>query len=198
MSGKSKALVNVVDQAVAAFDPPLPLAIAFSGGADSSALLLACHARWPGLVRAIHVHHGLQEAADGFQLHCEHLCAQHAIPLKVCKIDARHEPGQSPEDAARQGRYQALIDATTQSWVDDEGESWSPCAPSRWPSMRTTRWRPCCSRSRVVPVWRGWRPCRFSGRGRDCNGSGLAGGAWPGIERLVGAERGGLGGRPVQ
>lgn len=48
MSGKSKALVNVVDQAVAAFDPPLPLAIAFSGGADSSALLLACHARWPG------------------------------------------------------------------------------------------------------------------------------------------------------
>ena len=67
MSGKSKALVNVVDQAVAAFDPPLPLAIAFSGGADSSALLLACHARWPGLVRAIHVHHGLQEAADGFQ-----------------------------------------------------------------------------------------------------------------------------------
>lgn len=126
MSGKSKALVNVVDQAVAAFDPPLPLAIAFSGGADSSALLLACHARWPGLVRAIHVHHGLQEAADGFQLHCEHLCAQHAIPLKVCKIDARHEPGQSPEDAARQGRYQSLIDAATQSWVDDEGRELEP------------------------------------------------------------------------
>jgi tRNA(Ile)-lysidine synthase len=126
MTGKSKALVNVVDQAVATFDPPLPLAIAFSGGADSSALLLACHARWPGQVRAIHVHHGLQEAADGFQVHCEKLCAQHAIALKVCKIDARHESGQSPEDAARQGRYRALIDAATQSWVGVEGQELAP------------------------------------------------------------------------
>jgi tRNA(Ile)-lysidine synthase len=84
--------------------------VAFSG-ADSSALLLACHARWPGQVRAIHVHHGLQAAADGFQRHCEQLCARHGIALKVCAIDARNVQGQSPEDAARQGRYAALIQA---------------------------------------------------------------------------------------
>ena len=39
------------------FVPPLPLAIAYSGGADSSALLRACAQRWPGQVRALHVHH---------------------------------------------------------------------------------------------------------------------------------------------
>ena len=119
MAAKSGAAL--VDAAVAVFTPPLPLAIAFSGGADSSALLLACHARWPGQVRAIHVHHGLQSAADGFQAHCEQLCLQHQIPLKVCSIDARHGKGQSPEDAARQGRYAALIQAARQPWLDAQG-----------------------------------------------------------------------------
>lgn len=116
-----RASANRVDAAMVTFNPPLPLAVAFSGGADSSALLLGCHARWPGQVRAIHVHHGLQAAADGFQQHCEQLCDLHGIPLKVCAIDARHTQGQSPEDAARQGRYAALIDAAQQPWLRDDG-----------------------------------------------------------------------------
>jgi len=111
----------LVDAAIGGFQPPLPLAVAFSGGADSSALLLACHARWPGQVRAIHVHHGLQSAADGFQWHCEQLCARHGIALKVCAIDARNVQGQSPEDAARQGRYAALIQVARQPWFDAQG-----------------------------------------------------------------------------
>ena len=53
-------------QAVAIFSPELPLTVAFSGGADSTALLLACAEKWPGQVQAIHVHHGLQAAADDF------------------------------------------------------------------------------------------------------------------------------------
>ena len=122
---KSDAAAQV-DKALAAFNPSLPLAVAFSGGADSTALLLACHARWPGQVRAIHVHHGLQAAADGFQVHCEQLCAQHGIALKVCRIDARHAPGQSPEDAARQGRYEALIQAATQDWISAEAQLQPP------------------------------------------------------------------------
>lgn len=96
------------DCAIAAFAPRLPLAIGFSGGADSTALLLACSRRWPGQVHALHVHHGLQAAADGFEQHCRHWCAQHRIPLAVARVDARHGPGQSPEDAARQARYKAL------------------------------------------------------------------------------------------
>ncbi|NBO15827.1 MAG: hypothetical protein EBV20_11960, partial [Betaproteobacteria bacterium] len=45
-----------------AYTPALPLAVAFSGGADSTAMLLACHARWPGQVHALHINHGLQAA----------------------------------------------------------------------------------------------------------------------------------------
>lgn len=99
------------EQALAAFQPDLPLAVALSGGADSTALLLASARRWPARVRAIHVHHGLQSAADTFEQHCRQLCASLQVPLQVQRVDARHAPGQSPEDAARQARYAALADA---------------------------------------------------------------------------------------
>jgi tRNA(Ile)-lysidine synthase len=82
--------------------------VGLSGGADSTALLLGCAERWPGQVRAIHVHHGLQSAADAFERHCADLCARLGVPLQVQRVDARHAPGQSPEDAARIARYQAF------------------------------------------------------------------------------------------
>lgn len=94
--------------AVDAFTPALPLAVGLSGGADSTALLLACARRWPGQVRALHVHHGLQAAADGFERHCVALCQELNVPLTVQRVHARPAPGQSPEDAARQARYQAF------------------------------------------------------------------------------------------
>ena len=96
------------DAAVRAFEPALPLAVGLSGGADSTALLLACARRWPGQVRAIHVHHGLQAAADGFEQHCVNQCERLNVPLAVQRVDARPAPGQSPEDAARQVRYKAF------------------------------------------------------------------------------------------
>ncbi len=110
-----------LERALAAFAPELPLAVAFSGGADSTALLLACAERWPGLVRAIHVHHGLQPAAEDFAAFCTDFCERLDIPLKIRRVDARHVPGQSPEDAARQSRYQALIATCAEPWTDAEG-----------------------------------------------------------------------------
>ena len=101
-------MTQSMDVALQAFAPALPLAVALSGGADSTALLLACARRWPGQVLAIHVHHGMQAAADGFEQHCVALCGQLGVPLRVQRLDARPAPGQSPEDAARQARYQAL------------------------------------------------------------------------------------------
>jgi len=95
-------------QALQDFAPGLPLAVAYSGGADSTALLLACAGKWPGQVSAIHIHHGLQAAADGFDQHCRTFCAQIGVPLQVRRVDARHAPGQSPEEAARSARYEAL------------------------------------------------------------------------------------------
>jgi tRNA(Ile)-lysidine synthase len=95
----------------ASFQPSLPMAVAFSGGADSTALLLACSQRWPGQVRAIHIHHGLQEAANQFATHCQERCQQWQVPLVLCKVNGKHAPGQSPEDAARKARYAALSEA---------------------------------------------------------------------------------------
>ena len=96
------------DVAIADFSPALPMAVGLSGGADSTALLLACARKWPGQVQAIHVHHGLQAEADGFEEHCAALCQSLNVPLWVKPLGARHTPGQSPEDAARQARYKAF------------------------------------------------------------------------------------------
>jgi tRNA(Ile)-lysidine synthase len=99
------------DTAIARFEPRLPLTIAFSGGADSTALLVACARRWPGSVTAVHVNHGLQTAASDFERQCEATCAALGVLLFVRRVDARHRPGDSPEDAARIARYEAIHDA---------------------------------------------------------------------------------------
>lgn len=90
------------------------MGVAYSGGADSTALLLAAAQCWPGQVRAIHVHHGLQAAADDFARVCESVCAQARVPLRVVHVDAGHASGESPEDAARRARYAALAAAARQ------------------------------------------------------------------------------------
>jgi tRNA(Ile)-lysidine synthase len=100
------------------FNPRLPLAVALSGGADSMALLLACHRRWPGQVRAIHIHHGLQAAADSFVTHCQTWCERWQVPLWVEHVDARHATGESPEAAARTARYQAIHRALSTHWPE--------------------------------------------------------------------------------
>lgn len=101
-------MTRAFEQAIQDFAPVLPLAIAYSGGADSTALLLACARKWPGQVSALHVHHGLQAAADTFERHCQGVCASLNVPLTVQHVDARHTPGESPEDAARRARYKAF------------------------------------------------------------------------------------------
>src|SRR5688572_17233368 len=96
---------NPAALALASWAAPLPLGIAYSGGADSTALLHAAAGLWPGQVQALHVHHGLQAAADDFESHCAATCQALGVPLRVGHIDARHAPGESPEDAARRARY---------------------------------------------------------------------------------------------
>ena len=91
-----------------AFEPALPLGVAYSGGADSTALLLACARKWPGQVVALHVNHGLQTAAAAFEAHCEATCKRLSIPLHIAPVAAHPRAGQSPEDAARIARYKAF------------------------------------------------------------------------------------------
>ena len=106
-------MTQSLPEAIASFTPSLPLAIGYSGGADSTALLLACAQKWPGQVSAIHIHHGLQAAADDFAAHCEAFCKRINVPLIVKKVDATHEHGESPEAAARNARYSAFSNNNT-------------------------------------------------------------------------------------
>jgi len=91
------------------------VAVAYSAGADSTALLLAAQRQWPGRVVALHVHHGLQAAADSFEACARTLCASLGIDLLTARVDATPSPGQSPEDAARISRYGALADLARQA-----------------------------------------------------------------------------------
>lgn len=83
--------------------------IAFSGGLDSTVLLhlLASLAYIPPL-RAVHVHHGLQAAADAWPEHCQTVCDGLGVPLRVMRVQV--QPGASLERAARDARYSAFAE----------------------------------------------------------------------------------------
>ncbi|MCX8517521.1 MAG: tRNA lysidine(34) synthetase TilS [Rhodoferax sp.] len=102
-------MTQSLEQAMQAFHPQLPLGVAYSGGADSTTLLVQCARRWPGQVVALHINHGLQAAAMDFEAHCQRTCTAFNVPLRVQAVQAFHSPGQSPEDAARIARYQGLL-----------------------------------------------------------------------------------------
>ena len=92
------------------------LAVAASGGRDSTALL-HCTARLAaaqGLaVVALHVHHGLHPDADAWVAHLQRQVRRWArgglpVTLRVQRLDSSPAPGQSIEAWARRERYRAL------------------------------------------------------------------------------------------
>ena len=87
------------------------LCIAFSGGIDSTALLALAaplrrshHCR----VRALHVHHGLQEAATQWAQDAATRCRKLRLSLTVRSVQIARTRGDSPEAAARLARYAAF------------------------------------------------------------------------------------------
>lgn len=92
--------------------PAAAICVALSGGVDSVALLFACHrirSAQPGLrLRALHVHHGLQPAADQWLAQCRALCARLGLPFDAVQLELAPAAGESVEAAARVARYRAL------------------------------------------------------------------------------------------
>ncbi|MDB5919647.1 MAG: tilS [Massilia sp.] len=88
------------------------MAVAFSGGLDSSALLHLAHnyARQHGLALfAFHVHHGISPNADAWAEHCRASCASLGITFDQRRVTlAKAKSG--VEAAARKLRYAALGD----------------------------------------------------------------------------------------
>lgn len=100
--------------------PHRRLLVAFSGGLDSTVLLhqltLLRDSIAPDLqIRAMHIHHGLSARADGWVSHCQSICQQWNVPLKVAYVQLP-AGGLGIEAEARQARYQAL----TQQLLTDE------------------------------------------------------------------------------
>lgn len=97
--------------------PPC-VAVAYSGGRDSTALLHATlvAAAPAGLrVLALHVHHGLSPHADAWREHCDAACARWAsvgLPVEFHWRRATGAParGDSVEAWARAARYRALTE----------------------------------------------------------------------------------------
>ncbi|PWK92034.1 tRNA(Ile)-lysidine synthase [Fulvimonas soli] len=90
------------------------LCAAYSGGADSTALLHALaalpEARARGL-RALHVDHGLHADSAAWAAHCADFCRALDVPCTVARVAVARDAGLGPEAAARHARYAAFADA---------------------------------------------------------------------------------------
>lgn len=93
--------------------------IAFSGGSDSTALLLLLHTlcqaqKHPPQLTALHVHHGIRgDEADRDAAFCRTFCDSHGIPFVLCCSDVPTIAGQrglSLEECAREVRYDCIRD----------------------------------------------------------------------------------------
>lgn len=87
------------------------IAVAYSGGLDSSVLLhlAADYAeRHPISLYAFHVHHGLSPNADAWLEHAQQQAAALSVPFDAVRIHLIRQRGESIEHLARQQRYAAL------------------------------------------------------------------------------------------
>jgi len=88
--------------------PRAAVCVAFSGGADSTALLAAVAALKPAQLRAIYVDHQLQPDSARWGRHCRKVAASLGVRLQVRRVRVARGRGESLEAAARAARYAAL------------------------------------------------------------------------------------------
>lgn len=90
------------------------LAIAYSGGRDSTVLLHAlaqhCITHKNLHLFALHINHGLQTEANVWQEHCLQFCQQHSINFQARSVYVSRNSGLGIEAAARHARYAALVE----------------------------------------------------------------------------------------
>jgi tRNA(Ile)-lysidine synthase len=90
--------------------PDVMLCVAFSGGADSTALLAALCAmpQPPRALRALHIDHRLQAASRRWSAHCRRIARRLRVPVAVRSANIGAARGESLEAAARTERYRLL------------------------------------------------------------------------------------------
>ena len=101
-------------------DPPAPaVAVAFSGGLDSTALLHAVTRAVTGQrVVALHVHHGLQPQAEAWAAQAAEVAAAFGADFACTRLQGQPGAGDSLEAWAREGRHRALHDMAVAAGAD--------------------------------------------------------------------------------
>lgn len=115
-----RALEAILARVSFCADAPRTIAVAYSGGLDSSALmrLAQADAAARGLrLLAFHIHHGLSPNADAWAAHCEHEAGQLGVAFEVRRVRLDAAARSGVEEAARIVRYAALGDMCRQHKV---------------------------------------------------------------------------------
>lgn len=101
---------QAIDLLLAATGPRPRVAVAFSGGLDSTVLahMLLKRRRELGGLRLIHVDHGLQAASGDWSRHCRSQARAWRVPFTALRARVVVAPGESPEAVARDARYRLL------------------------------------------------------------------------------------------
>lgn len=97
------------------------LAVAYSGGRDSTALLhaVAGQAKEASIeVLAFHIHHGLSTHADAWVAHAERQCAAWGVTLRTHRLSGGPAVGESIEAWAREARHAALAALCAEHRID--------------------------------------------------------------------------------
>lgn len=164
-------LVSVLEQALATAQPNA-LCVAYSGGADSTALLHAL-AQLPQArgrkLRALHVDHGLARESAYWAEHCKRFCGVLDVPIEIVRVQVERDRGEGLEAAARRARFAAFAQSLRPGeWLalahhlDDQVETvllklLRGAGPHGLAGMReqrplaqTTLWRPLLNVSRAV------------------------------------------------
>lgn len=90
---------------------PIRIAVAYSGGLDSSALLHLMHraaSRHPIELHAFHIHHGISPNADEWLAHCRNECERLGVAFEASHVRLDGAVTRGIEEAARTRRYAAL------------------------------------------------------------------------------------------
>ncbi|HPY89194.1 MAG TPA: tRNA lysidine(34) synthetase TilS [Lentisphaeria bacterium] len=120
-------LTNIIAEFLSANRIPEQVICGFSGGADSTALLLGLHAARPDVL-AVHCHHGLRgKDADDDAEWCRQFCQQRGIRFQLfhLEVPSHRQPGESIEEAARRQRletWQKLSDGNIPVFLGHHGD----------------------------------------------------------------------------
>lgn len=114
-------IVRAIDQALTAAAERTHYAVACSGGVDSA--MLAVHVvLWARqhhkTVQLFHVHHGLQQRADGWVVQVHHLAQLLDVACHTQRVQVDLTQGSGMEAAARQARYSAFSQLAAHTQID--------------------------------------------------------------------------------